>query len=293
MPRDLSIIIVNYRTYQLTKQTIESVINREHPFSYNIYVVDNASADGSLEKLEEDFQDEVEDGLVEFIANPENRGFSHANNQAITLSSSQYVLLLNSDTVVQGDCLEKCLDYMAGDKEIGALGCKILLPDGKLDKACRRSFPTPTVSFYRMTGLSLLFPRSKRFGRYNLSYLDENGTYEVDSLSGAFMLVRREAIDDVGLLDEDFFMYGEDIDWCYRIKEVGWKVVYYGDANITHYKGGSGRQSKALYEFYNAMGLFYNKHYRDEHNILVTIFIYTGIWSVYLSKQALNFFKSI
>ena len=293
MPRDLSIIIVNYRTYQLTKQTIESVINREHPFSYNIYVVDNASADGSLEKLEEDFQDEVGDGLVEFIANPENRGFSHANNQAITLSSSQYVLLLNSDTVVQGDCLEKCLDYMAGDKEIGALGCKILLPDGKLDKACRRSFPTPTVSFYRMTGLSLLFPRSKRFGRYNLSYLDENGTYEVDSLSGAFMLVRREAIDDVGLLDEEFFMYGEDIDWCYRIKQVGWKVVYYGDANITHYKGGSGRQSKALYEFYNAMRLFYNKHYRDEHNILVTIFIYTGIWSVYLSKQALNFFKSI
>ena len=293
MPRDLSIIIVNYRTYQLTKQTIESVINREHPFSYNIYVVDNASADGSLEKLEEDFQDEVGDGLVEFIANPENRGFSHANNQAITLSSSQYVLLLNSDTVVQGDCLEKCLDYMAGDKEIGALGCKILLPDGKLDKACRRSFPTPTVSFYRMTGLSLLFPRSKRFGRYNLSYLDENGTYEVDSLSGAFMLVRREAIDDVGLLDEEFFMYGEDIDWCYRIKQAGWKVVYYGDANITHYKGGSGRQSKVLYEFYNAMGLFYNKHYRDEHNILVTIFIYTGIWSVYLSKQALNFFKSI
>jgi len=293
LPRDLSIIIVNYRTYQLTKQTIESVINREHPFSYNIYVVDNASADGSLEKLEEDFQDEVEDGLVEFIANPENRGFSQANNQAITLSSSQYVLLLNSDTVVQGDCLEKCLDYMAGDKEIGALGCKILLPDGKLDKACRRSFPTPTVSFYRMTGLSLLFPRSKRFGRYNLSYLDENGTYEVDSLSGAFMLVRREAIDDVGLLDEEFFMYGEDIDWCYRIKQAGWKVVYYGDANITHYKGGSGRQSKALYEFYNAMGLFYNKHYRDEHNILVTIFIYTGIWSVYLSKQALNFFKSI
>jgi len=293
LPRDLSIIIVNYRTYQLTKQTIESVINREHPFSYNIYVVDNASADGSLEKLEEDFQDEVEDGLVEFIANPENRGFSQANNQAITLSSSQYVLLLNSDTVVQGDCLEKCLDYMAGDKEIGALGCKILLPDGKLDKACRRSFPTPTVSFYRMTGLSLLFPRSKRFGRYNLSYLDENGTYEVDSLSGAFMLVRREAIDDVGLLDEEFFMYGEDIDWCYRIKQAGWKVVYYGDANITHYKGGSGRQSKALYEFYNAMRLFYNKHYRDEHNILVTIFIYTGIWSVYLSKQALNFFKSI
>lgn len=293
MPRDLSIIIVNYRTYQLTKQTIESVIDGKHPFNYDIYLVDNASDDGSLEKLEEDFQEETSDGLIKFIANPENKGFSHANNRAIKESESKYVLLLNSDTVVQGDCLDKCLDYMAGDKQIGALGCKILLPGGNLDKACRRSFPTPTVSFYRMTGLSKLFPKSKRFGRYNLTYRDENGTYEVDSLSGAFMLVRREAIEEVGLLDEDFFMYGEDIDWCYRIKEVGWKVVYLADATITHFKGGSGRQSKALYEFYNAMRLFYNKHYRDEHNILVTIFIYTGIWSIYLSKRSLNFFKSL
>ncbi len=288
MQRDLSIIIVNYRTYQLTKQTIESVISKTHPFSYNIYVVDNASADGSLEKLQKDFHHEVDDGSLEFIANPENKGFSHANNLAIKESSSKYVLLLNSDTQIQGDCLEKCLDYMAGDEEIGALGCKILLPDGDLDKACRRSFPTVNVSFYRMTGLSKLFPKNKRFGRYNLTYLDENQTYEVDSLSGAFMLVRMEAIQEVGMLDEDFFMYGEDIDWCYRFKQAGWKVIYHGEAQITHYKGGSGRESQALYEFYHAMRLFYDKHYKNENSTPVTAMVYLGIWGAYGVKKILN-----
>lgn len=255
-------------------------------------MVDNASADGSLEKLQEDFHHKVDDGLLEFIANPENNGFSHANNLAIKESSSKYVLLLNSDIQVQGDCLEKCLDYIAGDEEIGALGCKILLPDGSLDKACKRSFPDVTVSFYRMTGLSFLFPKSMRFGRYNLTYLDENRTYEVDSLSGAFMLVRREAIQEVGMLDEDFFMYGEDIDWCYRFKQAGWKVVYHGEAQITHYKGGSGRESKALYEFYNAMRLFYDKHYKNENPTPVTAMVYLGIWGAYGFKKILNINKS-
>lgn len=292
MPRDLSIIIVNYRTYDLTKQTIESVINKKHLFKYDIYVVDNASRDGSLEKLEEDFQEENTNDIIKFIVNPENKGFSHANNLAIEESESKYVLLLNSDTEVQGDSLEKCLDYIVSDEKIGALGCKILLPDGSLDKACKRSFPTVSVSFYRMTGLSKLFPKSKRFGQYNLTYLDENGTYEVDSLSGAFMLVRREAINQVGLLDEDFFMYGEDIDWCYRLKQAGWKVVYHGDAQITHYKGGSGRESKALYEFYNAMRIFYDKHYKKENSVPATAFIYLGIWGVYGLKRILKIFKS-
>ncbi len=291
MPRDLSIIIVNYRTYQLTKETIESVIDKKHLFNYDIYVVDNASKDGGLLKLEEDFQDQADAGLIKFMANPENMGFSYANNQAIEESESKYVLLLNSDTKVQGDTLEKCLAYLTGNEQIGALGCKVILPDGSLDKACRRSFPTPTVSFYRMTGLSKLFPQSKRFGQYNLTYLDENGTYEVDSLSGAFMMVRREAIDQIGLLDEDFFMYGEDIDWCYRLKQAGWKVIYHGDAQITHYKGGSGKDPKALYEFYNVMQIFYDKHYRKENNPFLTVFIYLGIWGAYGVNRILNIFR--
>lgn len=289
MPPDLSIIIVNYRTYELTKQAIESVINHENPFNYDIYVVDNASLDGSLNKLQEDF---VHNDFVKFIQNTENRGFAHANNLAISQSSSEYVLLLNSDTQIKGDCLSECLNYLESEVEIGVLGCKILLPDGTLDKACKRSFPDVSVSFYRMTGLSFLFPKSKRFGKYNLMYLDENKTHEVDSLSGAFMMVKRRVIDEVGLLDEDFFMYGEDIDWCYRIKEAGFKVVYYGEEEITHYKGGSGRQSQVLYEFYNAMHLFYDKHYRDKNPLIVTYVVHAGIWGTYGLKKLLNLFKS-
>lgn len=290
MLTDLSIIVVNYCTYQLTKQTIESVIGDDHPFNYDIIVVDNASEDDSLQRLKEDFKYQVDDGLIKFIENTENKGFSHANNLAIEGSSSEFILLLNSDAQVQDDCLERCLNYITDDKEIGALGCKIILPDGKLDKACKRSFPDVEVSFYRMTGLSKIFPNNKRFGRYNLTYMDEDGTYEVDSLSGAFMMVRREAVNEVGLLDEAFFMYGEDIDWCYRLKQANWKVIYYGDAQITHYKGGSGRKSRTLYEFYNAMRLFYDKHYRDKQPFIITALVYTGIWGAYGLKRISNIF---
>lgn len=232
--KDLSIIIVNYRTYQLTRQTLESVLEKDHPFDYQIYLVDDHSGDGSLEKLQQEFQGME---LITFIASPENRGFAHANNLALEQINSRYVLLLNSDTQIIGDCLEKCLEYMAKDPEVGVLGCKVLLPDGRLDLACRRSFPTFSVSFYRMTGLSKLFPHSRRFGQYNLTYLDEDETYPVDCVVGAFMMVRWITIHEVGLLDEDFFMYGEDIDWCYRIKSAGWKIIYYSPAQILHHKG--------------------------------------------------------
>lgn len=289
---ELSVIIVNYRTYDLTKQTIESVINKDHPFNYEIYVVDNASDDGSLENLERDFSKESENGLIKFIANEENNGFAHANNLAINQISSKYVLLLNSDTIIMDDCLEKCIDYMETDDTIGALGCKVVLPDGTLDKACRRSFPDFNVSFYRMTGLSHIFPKNKRFGRYNLTYLDENENYEVDCLVGAFMMVRYAAICEVGLLDETFFMYGEDIDWCYRIKAAGWKIMYYSDVKIIHYKGSSSKQkNKLIYEFYRAMYLFYNKHYKDEYSRIITVITYAGIWGMYGLKLSLNMLR--
>jgi GT2 family glycosyltransferase len=290
---DLSIIIVNYRTYDLTKQTIDSIITKKHPFSYDIYLVDNASHDGSLEKLQEDFSKEAADGLIKFITNEENKGFAFANNVAIKRASSKYVLLLNSDTIIMDNCLEECMNYMEADKQIGALGCKVVLPDGTLDKACRRSFPDVNVSFYRMTGLSHLFPRSERFGKYNLTYLDENEIYEVDCLVGAFMMVRSAAIDQIGLLDETFFMYGEDIDWCYRIKSTGWKVMYYGSAKIIHYKGGSTKKTKLLYEFYRSMYLFYNKHYKAEYSWIVTDVTYMGIWGMYGLKMFLNLFKKV
>jgi GT2 family glycosyltransferase len=258
-------------------------------------VVDNASHDGSLEKLQKDFANQAADDLIKFITNTENNGFAHANNLALKQTTAKYVLLLNSDTVILNDCLAKCMDYMEKDESIGALGCKVVLPDGKLDKACRRSFPTFSVSFYRMTGLSHLFPKSERFGRYNLTYLDENESYEVDSLVGAFMLVRSAAIDQVGLLDEEFFMYGEDIDWCFRIKARGWKIMYYSDAKIVHYKGGTKNKKETpilIYEFYRSMYIFYNIHYRDGYPLIITGATYMGIWGIYSIKLILNLLKN-
>jgi GT2 family glycosyltransferase len=289
---DLSIIIVNFETYDLTKQTIESVINHDHPFEYDIYLVDNASKDGSIEKLQKDFYKESQDGLIKFILNDENMGFAYANNIALKKTSSEYVLLLNSDTLILDDCLEESLNYMETFEDTGALGCKVVLPDNSLDKACRRSFPDFNVSFYKMAGLSRLFPKSKRFGRYNLTYLNEDETYEVDSIVGAFMMVRRKAIKEVGLLDESFFMYGEDIDWCYRIKAAKWKIIYFSDAKIVHYKGSSNskKQNKKLtYEFYNAMYIFYNKHYKKEYPWIKTAVTYMGIWGIYGLKKFKNY----
>ncbi|MDD3984719.1 MAG: glycosyltransferase family 2 protein [Methanobacterium sp.] len=291
---DLSIIIVNYQTYDLTKNTIKSITEHTQPFEYDIYVVDNGSKDGSIEKLKKDFNNESETGLIKFIRNKENKGFAYANNIALKKISAQYVLLLNSDTIVLDNCLEKSLNYMETYKYVGVLGCKVLLPDNSLDKACRRSFPDFNVSFYRMSGIAHLFPKSEQFGRYNLTYLDENDTYEVDCVMGAFMMVRSETIKEVGLLDETFFMYGEDIDWCYRIKSANWKIVYFSDAQIIHYKGASSDKTKnigLIYEFYRAMYIFYNKHYKDSYLWITTAATYLGIFGLLGFKLFKNYIK--
>ncbi|WP_048190925.1 glycosyltransferase family 2 protein [Methanobacterium sp. SMA-27] len=285
---DLSIIIVNYETYDLTKQAVESVIKQDQPFSYDIYLVDNGSKDGSIHKLKEHFLKESEDGLIKFILNNENRGFAYANNLALKKITSEYILLLNSDTIIVDKCLEDSLNYIKNHKDIGALGCKVVLPDNTLDMACRRSFPDFNVSFYKLTGLSRVFPKSERFGRYNLSYLNEDETYEVDCIVGAFMLVRSQAIKDVGFLDESFFMYGEDIDWCYRIKAANWKIIYFSDAKIIHYKGASNNK-QLTYEFYRAMYIFYNKHYKDGYPWITTAATYLGIWGICSLKMFKNY----
>ena len=286
----LSIIIINYRTYEFTKKTIDSIINKKYSFNYELIIVDNASGDNSLESLKKDYYKKIDTGLIKFISNNEDKGFAYANNLALKQTNSKYILLLNSDTKIINDCLEKCLKFMDTDKNIGALGCKVMLSNGSLDKACRRSYPNVKVSFYRMTCLSHIFPKSKRFNKYNLTYLDENGIYDVDCLSGAFMLLRSEVLSQVGFLDENFFMYGEDIDYCYRIKKNGWKVNYYGEAKVIHYKGASSKkqESKLLYEFYKSMHIFYNKHYEKEYPWIITIITYTGIWTMYRLKLIRN-----
>ncbi|MGG1555750.1 glycosyltransferase family 2 protein [Paenibacillus ferrarius] len=281
---DLSIIIVNYRTRELTLECIASVYASLTAYTYEIILVDNASNDGMIAAANERFPQVIT------IDNAENVGFSRANNQGIRIAQGRYVLLLNSDTIVQPDTLEVMLRFMDEHPEVGASGCKIVLPDGTLDKACKRGFPTPSASFYYAFGFSKLFPKVPRFNQYQLGYLSPDEEYPIDSLVGAFMLIRREAIAQVGMLDEAFFMYGEDIDWCYRIKEAGWVNYYYPCTHIVHYKGASSRRKpyKIIYEFHRAMILFHNKHYRKKYSWLTNGLVYIGVGVKFALSLARN-----
>lgn len=271
---DLSIIIVNYKTKQLTLQAIESVYQSHIDFQLEIILVDNASTEKGLEEeLKERFPQ------VHFIASDHNEGFSKANNKGYLVATGRYILLLNSDTILEKDTLQIMVDYMKEHPSVGVSGCKVVLPDGSLDRACKRGYPTPMASLYYMLGLHKIFPTHAKFNQYQLGHLDPDQEHSVDSLVGAFMLLRREAIEEVGLLDEDFFMYGEDIDWCYRIREAGWEIKYYPKTSILHLKGASSKKKpvKIIYEFHRAMFLFYNKHYRQKYPFYVTALVYLGI----------------
>lgn len=270
---DASIIIVNYNTRQLTLDCLESVYASITSYNYEIIVVDNASHDGSVEAIREAYPE------VRLIANNDNTGFAVANNQGMKVAKGRYILLLNSDTVVHPDTLGIMIGFMDRHPGMGASGCKVILPDGSLDKACKRGFPTPSASFYYAFGISRLFPDRPKFNQYQLGHLSPDDEYPVDCLVGAFMLVRREAIEQVGGLDETFFMYGEDIDWCYRIKEAGWGIFYYPRTYIVHYKGGSARRKplKITYEFHRAMWVFHRKHYAKKYKPFTNAAVWMGI----------------
>lgn len=284
---DLSILIVNYNTRELTLDALRSVYRSQTNYTFEVILIDNHSTDGSVEAIKEEFPQ------VTIIENQENVGFAKANNQGIRRAAGRYILLLNSDTIIQPDTLEIMLRFMDQHPNIGASGCKVVLPDGSLDKACRRGFPTPSASFYYAFGLAKLFPHVPKFNQYQLSYLDPDDDYPVDCLVGAFMLVRREVIDHVGMLDEDFFMYGEDVDWCYRIKKAGWEIYYYPKTSIIHYKGaGKKRKSrKVVYEFHRAMILFHRKHYQKSYSWLVNGLVYAGVGLKFLLAFVSNEFK--
>ena len=281
---NLSVVIVNYQTFEMTKNTINSILEHSYPFSYEIIVVDNASSDDSLSRLQEYFKDKVK-----FIASSENNGFAAGNNQALRQVNSDYVLLLNSDTIVWENTLENIYAYMENHEDVGACGCRVRLEDGQLDKACKRSFPNVENSFFRLFHI----PTNSKDDNYNLTDLADDGIYEIDCLTGAFMFMRKSALDEVGLLDETFFMYGEDIDLCYRIKQGGWKIVYYGESSITHLKGASSKKqkNKLIYEFYRAMYIYYKKHHAKESFFLTNIVVYVGIAVLCILKLFLNLFK--
>lgn len=269
---DISVIIVNYNVREFLNNALISLFKALEGYSSEIFVVDNASDDGSVELVQQRFP------LVHLIVNKTNVGFAKANNQALALSTGKYLLLLNPDTLVQEDTFEKLVEFFTLNNEAGMVGCKILNPDGSLQLACRRSFPTPWTAFTKTFGLSSLFPKSKLVARYNLTFLDPDKSYEVDAISGSFMMLKREVYEQVGGLDETFFMYGEDLDWCFRIQRSGWKVFYVPYTSIIHYKGESTKRSDIdeLKVFYNAMRLFVRKHHTG--STFFEWFIYSGIY---------------
>ncbi len=255
---DLSIIIVSYNVRRFLRQALQTLVDASKELQTEIFVVDNNSADGSKQMIRREFPE------VKLICNSDNPGFARANNQALSECKGKYVLLINPDTIVRPDTLGKMVDFLDQHPEAGAAGCKIINPDGSLQLSCHRGFPTPRSALFKLTGLSTLFPHSPRFASYNLSYLDPDGIHEVDALSGSFMMVRGETVEQIGPLDETFFLYGEDIDWCYRIKKAGWKIFYVPTTEIIHFKGESAKKAprlKSTIAFYKAMYIFVRKHF--------------------------------
>ena len=289
----LSVAIVNYNVKYFLEQCLHSSLKAAQKVETEIWVVDNNSVDGSVEMVAKKFPS------IKLIANKDNRGFSKANNQAIRESTGEYVLLLNPDTVVEEDTFEKVVRFMDEHPDAGGLGVKMIDGSGKFLPESKRGLPTYDVAFYKIFGLSKLFPKSKTFGRYHLGFLNENETHPVEILAGAFMLLRRSVLDKIGLLDEDFFMYGEDIDLSYRIIKAGYKNYYFPETRIIHYKGESTKRSSVNYVFvfYNAMIIFAKKHFSKSNASIFSFFIKIAIYlragAAIVSRFIDNFFLPI
>jgi len=258
---ELSIIIVNYNVKHFLEQCLKSVYKALNGIEAEIIVVDNNSVDGSLNLIREKFNEVI------LVSNKKNSGFSVANNQGIKMAKGNNILLLNPDTIVQEDTFIKCLEFLDNHKDAGALGVKMYDGNGRFLPESKRGLPTPIVAFYKIFGLAYLFPQSKVFGNYHLGFLSKNKDHKVDILSGAFMMIKKEVLEKVGLLDEAFFMYGEDIDLSYRIKKAGYETSYFSQTNIIHYKGESTKKSSINYVFvfYRAMVIFAEKHFSKQN----------------------------
>lgn len=274
MATDISIVIVNYNVKYFLEQCLHSVRKASQNISCEIFVVDNNSVDGSCSMIREKFSE------VRLIENDENLGFSKANNQAIRMSTGYYILLLNPDTVIEEHTITRCLDHMEKNPDAGALGVRMIDGKGNFLPESKRSFPTPRIAFYKVFGFSRLFPKSRVFSKYHLGYLAENAMNDVEVLPGAFMILRKTALDKVGLLDENFFMYGEDIDISYRLIKAGYRNIYFPETTIIHYKGESTRKGSMNYviTFYRAMIIFARKHFSRKmaksYTFLINIAIY-------------------
>lgn len=262
---DLSVIIISYNEKELLKKCLRSVLLSQTDFSFEVIVTDSGSVDGTAAMVREEFPH------VRLLDNQKNLGFSKGNNVAIKIATGRLVLLLNADTEIRPDTLDLSVKYMDAHPDVGAMGGKVLLATGELDPSARRKFPNPVNSFLRLFGL-------KKLSDYNINApIDEE--MEVDAIMGAYFMTRRDVIDRVGMLDEEFFMYGEDLDWCWRIKKAGYKIMYYPAAEIIHYKYGASKSIpfRTIGWAHDAMKIFYRKHYASDHNALFNGLIYLGI----------------
>lgn len=287
---DVSIVIVSYNTSELLSKCLKSLKGALEGIKSEVFVVDNNSTDDSVKMVKSDFS------WIHLIANTENLGFSKANNQAIKKASGEYILVLNPDTQVQKDTVKKMIGFMEKHLEVGIATCRIELPNGNLDLDCRRHFPTPFRSFTHFSGLSKIIKGTKLFDAYYMGYISDKKEHEIDSCVGAFMMIRKKDLDRVGLFDEDFFFYGEDLDLCWRFGEKGYKIMYTPITKILHHKGAASgmkptskhltkatRESKkkALAQSVRAMELFYQKHYQDKYPFFVS-------WLVVISLKILK-----
>ena len=284
---DLSVVIVSYNTNELLVDCLKSVKVAVKNIKSEVFVIDNNSHDGTPEMVKRNFP------WVKLIANSDNRGFSKANNQAIKIARGKYVLILNPDTRVLQDTFTKMIKFMDENPDVGVATCRVEFPSGKLDVDCRRHFPTPWRSFCHFSGLSKIFIGSKIFDQYNYGYLPENKEHEVDACVGAFMIIPKKAIDKVGMFDEEDFFYGEDLDWCWRFREAGYKIIYTPITKIIHYKGASSGIKKSSQEVtiattdskkmvmrqsIRAMRIFYKKHFESKYPFFINWLMYSSMW---------------
>lgn len=271
---DLSIIILNYNVKDLLINCLDSIFKNKSPKdNWQIIVVDNASEDGSVEAVKKAYPQ------VEVIANEENLGFSGGNNVGVKLAKAPVILFLNPDTKIVEDAISKTYQYLMSNPDIGAITCRVELPDGRLDYSCHRGFPTPWNSFCYFSGLSKIFPNSPIFSGYSASYLDINKTHEIDCLTGAFLMVRKIAGEQINWWDSDYFFNGEDIEFCFSLKEKGWKIFFYPQVKIIHYKGSSAGKEKAktISHGVSAMRIFYKKHFYKNYPPVFRDLILAGI----------------
>nr|MBC7611422.1 glycosyltransferase family 2 protein [Pseudopedobacter sp.] len=254
---ELSIVIVSYNVRDLLQQALDSLMDAAEDFKYEIFVVDNASKDHTVEMVQEKYPH------IHLIVNPKNIGFSRANNQAILKSNGKYILVINPDTITSVDTIHKVIKFMKLHDDAGGLGVRMINGQGRFLKESKRGLPTPWAVFSKFVGLSKIFPTSKLFNRYHLGWIDEYRTSEIEVLAGAFMLLRKKALDKVGLFDETFFMYGEDIDLSYRLSLAGYKNYYFPETYIIHFKGQSTKKLSLRYiqSFYGAMFIFVRKYF--------------------------------